>query len=110
MGTYDHKKLLSDWATGSITNDMATGHTLQHLGRLYEAQDQANLSRQELRQEVGQLKAKLKQARTDNRRLTRQVDQLQQEVNKLRGLNLMLLQVKDEVDSLAHRLGQEKTD
>ncbi len=38
MSTYDHKQVLSDYAAGRITAEMATGHSLQHIGKLYEAQ------------------------------------------------------------------------
>lgn len=55
MGTYDHKQLLSDYANSKITVEMAMGHTLQHIGNLYEAQTAANLSRYELRSKVDTL-------------------------------------------------------
>jgi predicted RNase H-like nuclease (RuvC/YqgF family) len=102
MGTYDHKKLLSDWATGTITNDMATGHTLQHLNLLYEVQEIANNSRQELRDEVNSLKAKVKQLE----KLHKHVDRLQKTLDSLIGLNLTVYQIKDDVDSLKNRLPQ----
>ena len=49
MGTYDHKQIISDYATGKLTPEMAIGHSLQHIDKLYEAQTAANLSRYELR-------------------------------------------------------------
>jgi hypothetical protein len=55
MSTYDHKQILSDYANGNITADMAVGHTLQHIGKLYEAQTAANLSRYELRSKIDAL-------------------------------------------------------
>jgi hypothetical protein len=57
MGTYDHKKVLSDYANGNITAEMAMGHGLQHIGKLYEAQTAANLSRYELRSKVDTLES-----------------------------------------------------
>ena len=57
MGTYDHKKVLSDYANGNITAEMAVGHSLQHISRLYEAQTAANLSRYELRSKVDTLES-----------------------------------------------------
>ena len=59
MGTYDHKQVLSDYANGKITIEMAMGHTLQHIGNLYEAQTIANLSRYELRSKVDTLESKV---------------------------------------------------
>ncbi|MFN8494992.1 MAG: hypothetical protein U0350_45735 [Caldilineaceae bacterium] len=37
MSTYDHKQVLADYANGKITSDMAVGHSLQHIDKLYEA-------------------------------------------------------------------------
>jgi len=55
MGTYDHKQVISDYANGKITAEMAIGHSLQHINNLYEAQTAANLSRYELRSKVDTL-------------------------------------------------------
>lgn len=55
MGTYDHKQVLSEYANGKITVEMAMGHTLQHIDKLYELQTTANISRYELRGKVDTL-------------------------------------------------------
>ena len=55
IGTYDHKQVLTDYANGKITPEMAIGHSLQHIDKLYEAQTAANLSRYELRSKVDTL-------------------------------------------------------
>ena len=55
MGTYDHKKVLSDYANGSMTVEMAVGHTLQHIDKLYDLQTTANINRYELRGRVDTL-------------------------------------------------------
>lgn len=55
MGTYDHKKILSDYANGKMTVEMAVGHTLQHIGKLYDLQTTANINRYELRGRVDRL-------------------------------------------------------
>lgn len=55
MSTYDHKQVITDYATGKITPEMAVGHTLQHIDKLYEAQTAANISRYELRNKVDTL-------------------------------------------------------
>ncbi len=36
MSTYDHKQVLADYANGKITPEMAIGHSLQHIAKLYE--------------------------------------------------------------------------
>ena len=55
MGTYDHKQVIADYATGKLTPEMAVGHSLQHIDKLYEAQTAANLSRYDLRSKVDKL-------------------------------------------------------
>ena len=55
MGTNDHKQLLSDYANDRMTVDMAMGHTLQHIDKLYDLQTTANVNRYELRGRVDTL-------------------------------------------------------
>ena len=45
MATYDHKQVLTDYASGKITPEMAVGHSLQHIGKLYEAQSMRDTDR-----------------------------------------------------------------
>ena len=52
MGTYHHKKILSDYANGKITVEIAVAHTLQHIDKLYDLQATANVNRYELRGRV----------------------------------------------------------
>jgi len=52
MATYDHKQVLSDYANGKITPEMAVGHSLQHIDKLYEAQAAANLHRHALEKQM----------------------------------------------------------
>ena len=37
MSTYSYEKVMADYANGKITPEMAIGHSLQHIGKLYEA-------------------------------------------------------------------------
>ena len=37
MATYDPKQLLADYASGKLTPEMAVGHSLQHIDKLYDA-------------------------------------------------------------------------
>jgi hypothetical protein len=55
MGTYPLKQIMTEYANGHRTAEMAVGHTLQHLEQLYEAQTAANLSRYDLRSQVDTL-------------------------------------------------------
>ena len=45
MATYDRKQVIADYASGKITPEMAIGHSLQHIDKLYEAQATATASR-----------------------------------------------------------------
>ncbi len=38
MSTYDHQRVLTDWSNGTLTPDMAIGHSLQHIDGLYARQ------------------------------------------------------------------------
>jgi hypothetical protein len=75
MGTYDHKQVLLDYANGNITAEMAVGHSLQHIGKLYEAQTVANLSRYELRSKVDTLESMVNTLQTEIARLTVLIEQ-----------------------------------
>jgi hypothetical protein len=74
MGTYDHKQVISDYANGKITVEMAMGHSLQHIDKLYEAQTAANLSRYELRSKVDSLENTVTALQTKIDRLTALVE------------------------------------
>lgn len=70
MGTYNHKQILSDYATDQMTVEMAVGHTLQHLDKLYELQTNANLNRYELRGRVDTLEKTVATLQAEIARLT----------------------------------------
>jgi hypothetical protein len=55
MGTYDHKQILSDYESGRMTVEMAMGHSLQHIDKLYELQTTANVNRYEMRGKIDTL-------------------------------------------------------
>ena len=55
MGTYDHKQILSDYGNGKMTVEMAIGHILQHIDKLYDLQTTANINRYKLRNRVDTL-------------------------------------------------------
>ncbi|MFN8486521.1 MAG: hypothetical protein U0350_02950 [Caldilineaceae bacterium] len=73
MSTYDHKQVLADYATGKITSEMATGHSLQHIDKLYEAQATA---RAEWRSEIDALKKRANTQQTAIDRLTAFMEKL----------------------------------
>ena len=74
MGTYDHKQVIADYATGKLTPEMAVGHSLQHIDKLYEAQTAANLSRYELRSKADTLENRVNALQAAVDRLTALVE------------------------------------
>jgi chromosome segregation ATPase len=107
MGTYDYKKVLSEYDNGRMTVDMAVGHSLQHIGKLYEAQTAANASHRAWQAKVDRLEDALKtlQAEVDRwQKRQTQTDRLQQLENALTALNLTVYKIKDDVDHLKARL------
>ena len=69
MGTYDHKQVLSDYANGKMPVEMAIGHSLQHIDKLYEEQTAANISRHELRGKTDALENRVSALQTKVDRL-----------------------------------------
>ena len=65
MSTYDHKKVLSDYANGRMDLEMAMGHSLQHIVKLYQAQSTANTRRQEIRDKATDLEKEVKTLRAE---------------------------------------------
>lgn len=63
MSTYDHRQVLTDYANGKLTPEMAVGHSLQHLDLLYKAQAAT-------RTELDALKARVNTHQTALDRLT----------------------------------------
>ena len=81
MATYDHKQVLADYEKGRITPDMATGHSLQHIDKLYELlkagrqewQSKLDLHEKrvnELQATVDRLNAVIEKARAKQKRVT----------------------------------------
>ena len=110
MSTYDHQKVLSDYANGRMEIEMAMGHCLQHIVKLYEGQTTANTRRQEIRAKATELEKEVKTLRAEIKQLQKlraQVDRLQKVVDSLSGLNLTVYQLKDDVDALKARLSND---
>lgn len=75
MGTYDPKKVQTDYGNGSITVEQAVGHALQHVNLLYEQQASASRSRSELRNQINSLEQRMLTIQADVKRLTALVKQ-----------------------------------
>jgi chromosome segregation ATPase len=107
MGTYNHKQVLLDYTNGKITAEMAVGHSLQHIGQLYEAQRTAEADHRAWQTKVNHLEDELKTLRAEIDRWQKQqprLDRLQTLENNLTALNVTVYQLKDEVDHLQARL------
>jgi 50S ribosomal subunit-associated GTPase HflX len=85
---------------------MAIGHTLQHIGLLYQGQDHAGQRRQTMQQDMEALKAALTKLKQENETLRVHMERQEQQLNSLIGLNLTVYQIKNEVDSLTHTLAK----
>ncbi len=70
MGTYDHQKILTDWSNGTLTADMAIGHSLQHIAQLYELLAQ---QRKSVNDKVNHLENKVNSLQVQIDRLTKGV-------------------------------------
>ncbi len=70
MGTYDHQKILTDWSNGTLTADMAIGHSLQHIAQLYELLAQ---QRKSVNDKVNHLENKVNSLQVQLDRLTKGV-------------------------------------
>jgi len=75
IATYDHKQVLSDYEKGRITPEMAVGHGLQHIDKLYDLLkagkqewqsklDQHEKRVQKLQATIDRLNAVIEKART----------------------------------------------
>ncbi len=71
MGTYDCKKVLTDWSNGTLTADMALGHSLQHIAELYERQATTNATNRKLQGQLDHLENKVKTLQAEIDRLVK---------------------------------------
>ncbi len=71
MGTYDYKKVLTDWSNGTLTADMALGHSLQHIAALHEQQAAINTTNRKLQAQLDHLENKVKTLQTEIDRLVK---------------------------------------
>ncbi len=86
MSTYPIEKILTDYDNGRMDVEMAMGHSLQHISKLYAAQTSADAERQALRQKVSALEELIKSLQPLPDRLTtlqRTVTQVQRKVDNL---------------------------
>lgn len=70
MSTYDYKQVLSDYATGKITPEMAVGHSLQHIVKLYEAHATATTDRRAEQTKIDTLEKRVNTLQVTVDRLT----------------------------------------
>lgn len=82
MSTYSHEKVLTDYANGKITPEMATGHALQHIGLLYEGQGEANAGRLAQQSQLVRLDQRVIALQTAVDRLTAFMEKVQRAQKK----------------------------
>lgn len=76
MATYDNRQVLTDYANGKLTPEMAVGHSLQHIDLLYKAQAA-------LRTELDALKTHVNTHQTALDRLTAFMEKVLRKPKKL---------------------------
>lgn len=76
MGTYNLKQVISDYANGRITAEMAVGHGLQHIDKLYETQTAASVSHYRLRGKVDELEQVITVLQKEVARLTKLIEKV----------------------------------
>ncbi len=77
MSTYPHEKTLLEYEKGRMDTKMATGQSLRHIGKLYEAQAAANISRYDLRDKVDTMGSRLNSLETRSNALERKANKLE---------------------------------
>jgi hypothetical protein len=84
---YPLKQIMTEYANGRMTPEMALGHTLrvQHLEQLYEAQTAANLSHYELRSQVDTLDSRVSLLQTALAALKAVVEKCQRKKRRATG-------------------------
>ncbi len=83
MNTYPYEKVLLEYDKGKIDVKMATGQSLQHIGKLYEAQAAANISRYDLRDKVDSLESRINSLESRSQALERMARKLKTRVETL---------------------------
>lgn len=76
MSTYDYNKVMSDYSNDRMTVEMATGHSLQHIGKLYEAQTASNTAHYALQSKVDGLEKRIHSLQAVADRLTAFMEQV----------------------------------
>jgi len=60
MSTYEVEKVISEYANDRMPVEMAMGHSLQHIGKLYAAQTTCTTAQRALNEQVNQLTTEVK--------------------------------------------------
>ena len=76
MSTYPIGIILSDYENDRMDVEMAMGHSLQHIDKLYEAQATANTNRRKMRSRIDGLENTVNALQKEVARLTALVEKL----------------------------------
>ncbi len=76
MATYDHKQVFADYSNGKLTPEMAVGHSLQHINKLYEAQTAANADQRAQQAKVDTLDKRVDTMQAALDRLTMSIEKV----------------------------------
>jgi hypothetical protein len=64
MATYEIKQVLADYDKGKLTPEMAVGHSLQHIDKLYEAQAAVTANRRAEQAKIDALEKRINTQQT----------------------------------------------
>ena len=102
MSTYEYEKVVADYANDRMTAEMAMGHSLQHIGKLYAAQTTCTSTQRALNEQVNQLVTAVKTLHSalDHQPKAPAVEWQQKFEEHLTTLNATVANLRADVDRL----------
>jgi len=107
MNTYEYEKVWSDYKAGRMEGEMALGHTLQHVGKLYEAMGIVTKTQRSLQEQFTQLANEVKTLGSEANRVQKaaDLDRLSQLVASFTLSKRALANLRVDVDRLLAHTG-----
>jgi len=108
MSTYEYEKVWSDYQTGRMDGEMAVGHTLQHVGKLYEAIRTVTATQRSLQEQFALLTNEVRTLRSEVNRIpqpTDDLDRLPQLIENFMLFKRALASLRGDVDRLLAHTG-----
>lgn len=102
MATYEYEKLWLEYEANRMDMEMAFGHTLQHVGKLYEAHRTVVIAQRALQTQITALASEIKGLHGETQRPQNsfEVDRLQKLADSLTTCKRALISLRADVDHL----------